>query len=201
MASRTSCLRALAVALALPLPGLVAAQAAPPADFFAGASEARLDSLYAPLVYLMARDERGIYPSLTVEGKRDFLRRFWDKRDPTPGTPRNEAEEQFYARIAETNRRFREGGTAQIPGWRTDRGRIFLEYGPPDEVLSRPEPGTTNPYEVWKYTRGRPRKYCFMDVTRFGNYSLIWTDDLHEISRPNWRQLLGEDATEDVLDY
>jgi len=175
-----------------------AAPAARPADRFASLAESQLDSLYAPLLYLMSEDEQGIYSSLTVGGKRSFLRRFWAKRDPTPGTPRNEEEERFYGGITEANRRFHEGGAAEIPGWRTDRGRIFIRYGSPDEVLSRPQAGSTAPYEVWKYTRTRARKFVFYDVTRFGNYALIWTDERREPSRPNWRELLGPQAVEDV---
>jgi len=151
-----------------------AAPAARPADRFASLAEAQLDTMYAPLIYLMSEDEQGIYPSLTLEGKR------------------------FYAGIAEANRRFREGGAAEIPGWRTDRGRIFIRYGPPDETLRRPQAGSTAPYEVWKYTKTRARKFVFYDVTRFGNYALIWTDERREPSRPNWRELLGPEAAEDV---
>ncbi|OLC37887.1 MAG: hypothetical protein AUH81_05375 [Candidatus Rokubacteria bacterium 13_1_40CM_4_69_5] len=175
-----------------------AAPAAQPADRFASLAEAQLDSLYAPLLYLMSEDEQGIYSSLTLDGKRSFLRKFWARRDPTPGTPRNEEEERFYAGIAEANRRFREGGAAEIPGWRTDRGRILIRYGPPDETLRRPQASNTAPYEVWKYTRTRARKFVFYDVTRFGNYALIWTDERREPSRPNWRELLGPQAVEDV---
>ena len=174
------------------------ADATPAQDVFGAMGEARLDTLYLPLVYLMTAEEQGSYPSLTPEGKRRWLRLFWAKRDPTPGTPGNEAQDDFYARIAEANRRFREGGSAQIPGWRTDRGRIFIKYGAPDEVLSRPQAGNTRPYEVWKYSRARALKYVFLDQTLFGNYVLIWTSDRREPSRPNWEELLGPEAVTDV---
>lgn len=176
----------------------VAVEAVDAVDKFAAMSEAQLDTLYAPLVYLMASDEVGMYGTLTPEGKRGYLRWFWNKRDPTPGTRRNEAQEDFYQRIGEANRRFREGGAAEIPGWRTDRGRIFIKYGPPQDVLQRPQAGSTAPYEVWKYTRGRLSKYVFLDQTQFGNYALIWTDDRREVSRPNWQALLGPEAVQDV---
>lgn len=176
----------------------VALTAAPATDKFELMSEAQLDTLYGPLIYLMASDEVGIYSTLTLEGKRSFLRRFWSKRDPTAGTPRNERQEDFYSRIAEANRRYREGGAAEIPGWRTDRGRIFIKYGPPQEVMQRPQAGNTLPYEVWKFSQGRALKYVFMDLTQFGNYALIWTDDRREPSRPNWQSLLGPEAVQDV---
>jgi len=170
-------------------------------DPFDVATEARLDSLYGPLIYVMEQEERGVYSALPTEGKRDYLRRFWARRDPTPGTPKNEVRDSFYTNVGRTNRAFREGGAAQIPGWRTDRGRIYLKNGPPDEVLSRPQPGGTMPYEVWKYTRGKLRKYVFLDLTRFGNYMLIYTNDLGEISRPDWQRLLGREAWEDVVRF
>jgi GWxTD domain-containing protein len=146
----------------------------------------------------MSSDEQGLYAGLTLDGKRSFLRRFWAKRDPSPGTPQNEVEATYYARIAQVDHEFREGGSARIPGWRTDRGRIYIKYGAPDEVLSRPQAGGSNPYVVWKYTRGRPLKYVFMDQTQFGNYALIYTDDRREPSRPNWQALLGPEGVLDV---
>src|SRR3989442_14627633 len=115
------------------------APVAPP-DIFTQLSEAQLDTLYGPLVYLMTSDEMGIYSTLTVQGKRDFLRRFWAKRDPTPGTAVNELQVDFYSRIKEANRRFREGGPPEIPGCRTDRGRTLIKYGPPQERTQRPRP-------------------------------------------------------------
>ena len=167
-------------------------------DLFSRMSEAQLDTLYMPLVYLMASQEQGVFSTLSLEGKRTWLRQFWAKREPTAGTARTAEREGFYQRIAEANRRYREGGSSAVPGWRTDRGRIFIKYGPPDEVLERRQSGSSPPYEVWKYTRARALKYVFMDLTRFGNYALIYTDDRREPSRPNWEELLGTEAVQDV---
>ncbi len=175
---------------------------APPADRFANLAEGQLDSVYGPVAYLMRPDERGIYPGLTVAGKRTFLRQFWARRDPTPGTPRNEAEETFNARIAVVNRKFRERGTDNVPGWRTDRGRIFLEYGAPDITLGRRGPGVAVPFDVWKYTRtSKVRKYCFVDLTGFGNYVLVYSNDPAEPSRPQWEVLMGEEYVDEVLRF
>ena len=95
-------------------------------------------------------------------------------------------------------RRYREGGASAIPGWRTDRGRIFIKYGAPDEILERKVQTGLMPYEIWKYTRQRNLKYVFMDLTRFGNYQLIYTDDRRERSRPDWQELLGVDGLRDL---
>jgi GWxTD domain-containing protein len=163
-------------------------------------TEAQLDSAYEPLIYLMSAEEQGVYSSLSVEGKRKWLRQFWARRDQTPGTARNEERERFYAGIAEADRRFREGGASAIPGWRTDRGRIFIKYGPPDEILERRVQPGVSPYEIWKYTRQRNLRYVFMDLTRFGNYKLIYTNDRREPSRPDWMDLLGEEGLRDLLE-
>ena len=165
----------------------------------ASLTEAQLDEAYQPLIYLMTSDEQGVYSSLSVEGKRNWLRQFWARRDPTPGTARNEDRDRFYAAITEANRKFREGGASAIPGWSTDRGRIFIKYGAPDEVVERKvQSGGTSPYEIWKYTRSRNLKYVFMDLTRFGNFTLIYTNDVRERSRPDWQDLLGPEGLKDV---
>jgi GWxTD domain-containing protein len=161
-------------------------------------SEAQLDSAYEPLVYLMSAEEQGVYSGLTLDGKRKWMRQFWARRDPSPGTTRNEERDRFYAAIGEANRRFREGGASQVPGWRTDRGRVFVKYGVPDETLERRQAGSTNPYDVWKFTRTRALKFVFMDLTGFGNYVLIFTNDQHESGRPNWQDLLGPEALQDM---
>jgi GWxTD domain-containing protein len=172
-----------------------------PADLFASSDEAALDSLYLPLVYLMTAQEQGVFPGLTVDGKRAYLRRFWASRNPNPGAARNETMERFYEYVRAANGRYHEGGVSRIPGWRTDRGRIFIKYGPPDDVMTRQQAGSTKPYEVWKYSRGRGKRFIFMDLTQFGNYSLIWTDERREPSLPNWRLLLGDEGVTEAFRF
>src|SRR5256886_1832408 len=132
----------------------VARAAEEPNDLFARLSEAQLDTLYEPLIYLSNRGELGGYRGLTLDGKRRFLRDFWRKRDTTPATSENEEMAAFYKRINEANVRFREGGAAQVPGWRTDRGRIFIKYGEPDQGIKRPQSGPDLPSEAGTY-RGK----------------------------------------------
>lgn len=177
------------------------AVAAPAADFFSESTEAQLDSMYGPLQYVMESDESGIYQDLSLEGKRNYMRTFWAKRDPTPNTPENEALVAYYRLFYEANRRFRESGAGDVPGWRTDRGRIFLKYGEAEETLRRPVAGPTPPYEVWTYSRPRQLKFVFLDHTGLGNYQLIYTNDRFEPSRADWERLLGAEAVQDVLRF
>jgi GWxTD domain-containing protein len=186
----------------------VAAQPAAPAaggisgaDQFDEASEARLDSLAAPLVYLAENQrELSLYRTLTLEGKRRFLREFWQRRDPTPGTPDNPARDAFYRAVAYVNETFKESGAGDQPGWNSDRGRIYLMGGRPDETLQRPA-ASPKPFEVWKYTRDRPRWYVFQDATGFGHYTLLATNDRREVGRQNWESILGADGTRDAYQF
>ena len=164
-------------------------------------TEAKLDTLFAPLFYLAPLSELNVYRGLTLEGKRRFLREFWRQRDPTPGTPDNELQQSFYQRLGEANRRFREGGAAEIPGWRTDRGRIFILHGEPDEIMRRPVNGQSNPWEAWKYTQNRALKYVFYDQTRLGNFQLVYTDDRKEKGMPGWERLVGQDAVDEIARF
>ena len=170
-------------------------------DMFDQADEARLDSLFGPLIYLAQTPrDLGLYRTLTVDGKRRFLKQFWSQRDPTPATPDNPARDEFYRGVAYANTTFHESGRANTPGWNSDRGRIYLKNGRPDETLDRPA-ASPRPFTVWKYTRGRGQWYVFMDQTGLGNYALIGTNDRREPSRQGWQRILGGDGTRDAYQF
>lgn len=170
-------------------------------DRFEGATEARLDSLYAPLEYILdQRTEVGVYGRLTLDGKRRFLRAFWQRRDPTPGDADNAAMRDFYAAVSYANSTFRQARAGGVSGWRTDRGRIYLRHGRPDEALRRPV-ASPKPYEVWKYTRGRPYYYVFYDRNGLGDYVLIGTNDRREPGLQDWERYLGREGAEDVRQF
>lgn len=111
------------------------------------------------------------------ETKAERLRRFqefWSKRDPTPGTERNERMEEYYYRIAFANQRY---GSLRS-GWKTDRGQVMVLFGEPDYVESHPYNYSTKPYEVWYYYR-IGRKFIFIDESGFGDFELmvpIWDE-------------------------
>jgi GWxTD domain-containing protein len=183
---------ALTVAAALP--------AARPAadDPFADASEARLDSLYAPLELILdERTEGGVYRNLSVEGKRRFLRQFWERRNPSPGAATNQAMADFYRQVAYANSAFHQSRVAAMPGWRTDRGRIYLRHGRPDEMLQRPV-ASPRPFEAWRYTRDRGYWYVFVDRNGMGDYTLIATNDRREPGLQNWESVIGPDGADEV---
>ena len=113
------------------------------------------------VAYIITEEERAAFKRLSTDEEREnFIEQFWLRRDPTPDTVENEFKEEHYRRIAYANERFASG----IPGWKTDRGRIYITFGPPDEIESHPSGGTyqrpfdegggvtsTYPFEIWRY--------------------------------------------------
>ena len=80
--------------------------------------------------WIISDEERTAFKRLqTDDEKQAFIEQFWLRRDPTPDTEENEFKEEHYRRIAWANDRFASG----IPGWKTDRGQIYIKFGPPDE--------------------------------------------------------------------
>jgi GWxTD domain-containing protein len=100
------------------------------------------------VAYIITNEERAAYKSLTTDAERErFIQEFWERRDPTPGTPENEFKEEHYRRIAYANEHFKDA--MGIDGWKTDRGRVYIVYGPPDEKESHPNAAPPN--EQWLY--------------------------------------------------
>lgn len=171
-----------------------------PTDPFEAMSESELDSLYGPTEYLLEDRERGTYSTLSLAGKRRFMQAVWRRRDPTPDTPDNPALGVFLRTLAYVNTAFREAGAGGVAGWLTDRGRVYLRNGAPEERLSRPS-ASPRPYEVWKFTRGRQRYYVFFDRSGLGTYELIGSNDVRESAQAGWENYLGPDGSRDVLEF
>ncbi len=141
------------------------------------------------VVYIISPEEREIFLKLTTDEERDrFIEQFWARRDPNPSTPENEYREEHYRRIQYANQHFHAG----IPGWRTDRGWIYIVYGPPDRIESHPAGGqylrpahegggqtSTYPFERWEYRHlegiGDDVEIEFVDVSG-GNLFELTTD-------------------------
>jgi GWxTD domain-containing protein len=119
---------------------------------------------------IMTKQEKEIFRLLPDrESRKEFIQDFWDKRDPDPQTEENEFQEEFDQRIEYVNKRFREG----IPGWKTDRGRIYIYLGPPDKIDMRPYINDPNVKGLifWGYYR-YGLGIEFIDRTGDGRYSL-----------------------------
>ena len=99
--------------------------------------------------------------------KRRRYAEFWNERDPTPGTPVNEAMVEYFRRIAYANKNYR----SYAEGWLTDMGRVYIVYGPPDRVDRDPFTSDSKPQETWEYY-GRRLSLVFIDQTGFGDFRL-----------------------------
>jgi len=136
--------------------------------------------------YVIMDEERAAFKKLSTDDEREqFIEQFWERRNPNPGSPENEFKEEYYRRIAYSNEHYASG----IPGWKTDRGRIYIMYGPPDEIEDHPSGGTydrppeegggqtsTFPFQQWRYRYidgiGTNVILEFVDPTMTGEFHL-----------------------------
>jgi len=138
------------------------------------------------VAYIITDEERAAFKQLSNDEERDnFIEAFWQRRDPTPDTEENEFKEEHYQRIAYANEHFAAG----VPGWKTDRGRIYIVFGKADEVESHPSGGSyerpmeegggetsTFPFEQWRYRYiegiGQEVIIEFVDTCMCGEYHM-----------------------------
>jgi GWxTD domain-containing protein len=136
--------------------------------------------------YIITDEERTAFRRLSNDEEREqFIEQFWLRRNPDPESLANDYREEHYRRIAYTNQHFASG----IPGWKTDRGRIYIMYGPPDEIEAHPSGGhyqrpieegggstSTYPFEQWRYRYiegvGQNIILEFVDPTMTGEYRM-----------------------------
>lgn len=142
--------------------------------------------LNTDVAYIITKEEKRAFQALqTDEERENFIENFWRRRDPNPDTEENEYREEYYERIAYANQHY----TSGIPGWKTDRGRIYIAWGKPDSVESHPSGGsydrpsyegggstTTYPFEIWFYRHldnvGDGIEIEFVDPTGTGEYRI-----------------------------
>ncbi len=143
------------------------------------------------VVYIITEEEKNVFKHLQTDEEREkFIEQFWARRNPDPRNPYNEFKEEHDRRIAYANERFASG----IPGWKTDRGRIYIMYGQPAEIESHPSGGTYNreiwegggttatfPFERWRYRHidgvGDDVEIEFVDKSMSGEYRIAMSPD------------------------
>jgi len=136
--------------------------------------------------WIITDEEKSAFMQLSNDEERDqFIEAFWQRRDPSPDTEENEFKEEHYRRIAYANEHYAAG----IPGWKTDRGRTYIVFGPADEIESHPSGGSyerpmdegggetsTFPFEQWRYRYlegiGQEVIIEFVDSCMCGDYHM-----------------------------
>jgi len=154
-------------------------------------NKAYKDWLDKDVAYIITDEERKAFKKLETDDEREhFIEEFWRRRDPDPDTDENEYREEYYERIAYANEHYASG----IPGWKTDRGRIYIMYGKPDETETHPSGGSyqresyegggstsTYPFERWFYRYlpgvGSGIEIEFVDPTGSGEYRIARNPD------------------------
>jgi GWxTD domain-containing protein len=155
------------------------------ASEYATMSEAELDREFEFVRYIATRDELAQYKNIKgVEAKRKSLFEFWNKRDDDPTTPGNTVKTEYLKRIDYCIQHFKAGFRE---GWKTDRGRVFIVYGPPDEIERHANEVDVKPYEVWLYNSIQGGvQFIFGDRSGFADYVLLHSTHREELHDENW---------------
>lgn len=150
-------------------------------------SDEECDLEFQIAMYIATSDEINHYDGIdSLNMKREFLYKFWQKRDPDKSTPQNELRIQYKNRYEYVNRRFT---TIQRPGWKTDRGRVYLVYGEPDQMDLHPNETDKAPYEIWYYNSIEGGViFVFADLTGFSDAELIHSTKRGELRDETWER-------------
>ncbi len=147
--------------------------------------------------YISTSEEKDMYRELDLQGKKAFLAQFWDRKNPRPGAPVNEFKNEIFRRYAYVNQNYSTTLLARDDGWKTDRGRIYITYGNPDNVERHPSSMGQKPFERWFFDRLPGQSggdYClFVDLDGYGNYRLVHSTLKGEISNPEWEAKVEND--------
>ncbi|MBI1805477.1 MAG: GWxTD domain-containing protein [Ignavibacteria bacterium] len=154
---------------------------------FAIMSEQEVDQAFAYAKYIATQAEVSQYEKLTdVKAKQKLLFEFWRRRDPDQSTPVNEVKEEYYKRVSYANDHLSLGFHE---GWKTDRGRVHIVYGPYDEIERFPSSSESNPYEIWHYNNIQGGViFVFVDRNGLGDFLLVHSTHRDEIHEDNWFQ-------------
>ncbi|MFQ6082151.1 MAG: GWxTD domain-containing protein [Candidatus Aminicenantia bacterium] len=149
--------------------------------------------------YIITKEERKIFLELPPSERKEFIEKFWERRDPDPDTEINEFKEEYYQRIEDANQLFRGEGRE---GWLTDRGRIYIIFGPPTDRLTYPMGWgpTGRPTEVWYYGYFQ---VVFVDYYLNGEYRLVTENIvyLHELNKAQASQRKVFQPKKSFLDF
>ncbi|HJR52530.1 MAG TPA: GWxTD domain-containing protein [Gemmatimonadota bacterium] len=164
---------------------------APQLKYYAEMSLAQVDSVISVLDIFLTPAQQELLSTLNETGKKQFLNRFMDSADPDPESAENEFKQAVEQRLAYANQFFT---SSQNPGYKTDRGRIYLLYGPPTETIDKPVEATVGPYMIWTYS-GQGETFAFGDFRKDGSYQLIYSTDQRFPGDPSIQNLVDTDSS------
>lgn len=135
--------------------------------------------------YISTEAEKKQFSNLVeLDAKRKFLYDFWKRRDIDPMTQENEFKTEYMKRVSYANENFT---SAFRKGWNTDRGRVYIVYGPPDDIERYPSSYDAEPYEIWNYNSLQNGViFIFIDRTGQGDYRLVHSNHRNELQDETW---------------
>lgn len=151
--------------------------------------------------YFLNSNQKKTLRELEKQVQKNFVGQFWRKVDTNKSTEKNEFMELIKERKDYADNNY----TVIVSGWESDRGRIYIKYGAPDDITSETtDPSKTNlgarDYEIWKYRQNRNQTYIFFDRSGNGNLRMIYSDnDNSENSLSDWADFLDSDFDESNL--
>ncbi len=156
---------------------------------FAAMTEDELDKLFEQSRYVATTEEIKQYQKLKgLETKRKAVYDFWTSRDVNRNAPVNQTKQEYFRRVVYANNQYKSG---QRVGWKTDRGRVYITYGPPDDVERHANEIDVKPYEIWFYHNIQGGvQFVFGDRTGFSDYVLLHSTHRSEIRDDNWKRLI-----------
>lgn len=147
------------------------------------------------ITYIATPDDLRLYDGLILEGKRGFLKDFWKSKDPDLTTPTNEYKMELYRRFAFASQKFATGTVRSSEGWKSDRGRIYIVYGPPDDVAEYPYSPDRKPWDKWIYYNVQGGVvFLFEDQNGYGDYLLVHSTAQGEKRDPKWQKYQDEEV-------
>lgn len=152
---------------------------------YANMNAATLNEEFESAQYISTSEEKNVFKKLDVQGKQAFLMEFWSKRDDTPETPQNEFRDNYLKLVNTANKEF----SGFKKGYKSDRGRVLLIYGVPDEIDRVPMSMETKAHQVWKYYSVQGGvEFIFVDKQGFGDFELVYSTARGEINDPDWQR-------------
>jgi len=168
------------------------------AEVYGTFTEQDLEEEFAAAKYLATRKEREIFKNLhKAEPMKKFLTDFWRRRDRIGNVADGENRREFLKRLSYVNQHF---SRLRKQGWKTDRGRVYITYGPPDEYERHTSSMGMLPYVIWHYHNLEGGAiFVFVDREGFGEYELVHSTYRKELQNPNWKNMIGRKTGTDFL--
>ncbi len=156
---------------------------------YASMNEKELDYEFEMAQYIASQDEQSLYKNLKdTDSKSRFIYEFWQKRDPTTATRENELKKMYHERIEYANENYK---SFSRKGWKTDRGRIYILYGEPNDIETYPNNALSYSYQIWNYYELEGGViFVFADLQEFGEFMQLHSSKRGEPKNENWQNVI-----------